>query len=164
VADTVRADWIKDQAYQSALKQATQLRDAAANVGLAPAAAATGQLVVSTPPFSAGLAKADPIASVPLTGDDVMNFKEKCQTILGSAAKHEPPVAVVEAPNESKVLVVELDSVQPDWPKGQRYVAEAGVTRELMSELGRPLASEWFKLPSVEARLGYTDEKNKNAG
>ena len=90
-------------------------------------------------------------------------FKQKCQSILESAAKHEPPVAVVEAPNEFKVLVIELSDVQPDWANGQRYVAEASVTRELMSEFARPLEQEWYSLSAVEARLGYVDvQKNKS--
>ena len=160
VAPIVKADWIRAQSYQAAQARATALRDAAAKTGLLPAAAATGDIVVTTPPFSAGMASkegADTIPSVPLTGDDVSMFKDKCQSILEAAAKHEPAVAVVEAPNEFRVLVIELDDVQPDWPKGQRYIAEATVTRELMSEFGRQLASDWYKLASVEGRLGYVD-------
>jgi hypothetical protein len=148
--------------------QATALRDAAAKTGLLPAASATGDIVLTTPPFSAGTANkegSDTIPTVPLTGDDVSTFKEKCQSILQAAARHEPPLAVVEAPNESRVLVIELDGVQPDWPKGQRYVAEAAVTRELMSELGGPPQRDWFTLPAVEGRLGYVDaQAPKKAG
>jgi hypothetical protein len=166
VADAVHSDWVKAQAYQLAQKKAEALKGTAAKAGLPSAAAAAGLPVVTTPPFSAGLAQgAEPIPDVPLAGDDVKTFKEKCQSVLEAAAKHEPPVAVVLAPNQSKVLVIELSDVTPDWPKGEKYVAEAQVTRELMSEFARPLQEQWFTLPSVEARLGYTDaQKNKDAG
>jgi len=159
VAAIVKADWIRAQSYQAAVAKATALRDTAAKSGLLPAAAAMGEIVVTTPPFSAGATTegADTIPSVPLTGDDVSMFKEKCQSILQAAARHEPPLAIVEAPNEFRVLVIELDSVQPDWPKGQRYVAEAAVTQELMSEMGRRLQPDWYTLQSVEGRLGYVD-------
>jgi hypothetical protein len=162
VADAVRSDWIKGAAYQMAIDQAKALRDAAAKVGLLSAGRSAGQLVISTPPFSVAPEKAGAIIpTVPLTGEDISLFRQKCQSIMESAAKHEPPVAMVEAPNEMKALVIELADVQPDWPKGQRYVAEADVTRELLSDLARPLQTQWFTLPAVEARLGYTDVGTK---
>ena len=166
VADAVKTDWVKSQAYETALKQATALRDAAVKTGLTTAAANARLIVDTTPPFSASLVKAtEPVAGVPLAGEDVAIFKQKCESILESAAKQEPPVAMVEAPNESKVLVIELAEVQPDWPDGQRYVAEAAVSQELMSEFARPLTQQWFTLPAVEARLGYVDaQKDKSAG
>jgi hypothetical protein len=166
IAGTVATDWLKSEQYQSAVDQAKALRDAAAKTGLVSAAAAVGQGVTTTPPFSADLEKGnDPVIGVPLTGNDIMLFREKCQSIVDAAAKHEPPVTVVESPNESKAVVIELADVQTDWPKGEKYVAEAQVTQELMSEFGRPLATEWFTLPSVEARLGFVDaQKKKGAG
>jgi hypothetical protein len=166
VADVVRSDWIKGTAYQMAIDQAKALHDAAAKAGLMSAGPAAGQLVTTTPPFSVAAEKAtDAVPTVPLAGEDLSTFKQKCQSTMEAAAKHEPPVAIVEAPNEMKALVIELADVQPDWPKGQRYVAEADVTRELLSDLARPLQTQWFTLAAVEARLGYTDAgKSKDAG
>jgi hypothetical protein len=160
VAATVLTDWRKSDQWKATVAQANALRDAAAKSSLTTAAAAATQLVVTTPPFSAGMSKeTDTIPTVPLEGEDVANFKDKCQTLLAAAAQHQPPLAVVEAPNESKVLVIELANVQPNWPSGQQYVAEAAVARELLSELSRPLEAEWYSLSSVQARLGYVEQK-----
>jgi hypothetical protein len=165
LVQTVTSDWIKGQAYALAQKRAADLRDAAAKTGLTAAAAAAGLPVANAGPFSAGVAKeSEPVEGVPLTGEDILNFKQKCQSILELAAKQQPPVAVVEAPNESKVMVIELADVKPDWASGKMYVAEADVTRELLSEFSRPLEMDWFTLPAVEARLGYVDVQKKSAG
>jgi hypothetical protein len=160
VAATVLTDWHKSQQWKATIAQANALHDAAARSGLATAAAAARQLVITTPPFSAGMSKeTDAIPTVPLEGEDIVKFRDACQTLLAAAAQHQPPVAVVQAPNESKVLVIELADVKPEWPSGQRYVAEAAVARELLTELGRPLESEWYSLSSVEARLGWAEQK-----
>jgi hypothetical protein len=158
VAQNVTTDWLKVQQYQSAVDQAKALKDAAAKVGLLVAAKAGGELVKTTAPFSAGMEQGEEqISDFPLAGDDLIAFREKCRSLMEQAADHQPPVAVVEAPTAQKILVVELAEVKPDWEKNRRYIAEAQATGQMISEIIRPLQSEWYTLPSVEARLGYKD-------
>jgi hypothetical protein len=166
VGPALATDWIRARQYDAALKQAKTVCEAAKKVGLTKAASDAGLSMSQTPPFSPALYKAaDPIEGVSLRGDDQYAFRERCLSIIDAAARHEPPVAVVEAPVELKAMVIELAEVRPDWPDGERYVAEGQVTQELIREFARPIESEWFSLKSVETRLGYVStEPEKTAG
>ena len=164
IASTVLADWQLSQAFDLARAAADKLSTAARTDGLIAAAHAANLEIDYPPAFAlSGRAGREPIKGVPLSGDALEHFRQRCQSLLTAAAQHQPPVTTIESPLDAKILVAELSGVVPDWHAGQRQQIESEVSLELRNEFSRPLQSEWFTLADVEKRLGYKDlDKNKS--
>ena len=164
VAAMVLADWQLGEAFDLARTQAEKLATAAKSAGLV-AAAHAADLDIDYPSAFAlgGRAGREPIKGVPFSGDALELFRQRCQTLLTAVADHQPPIATIEVPLDAKILVVDLSSITPEWPAGQRQLAESEVSLQLRNEFSRPLQTEWFTLSDVEQRLGYKDvDKSKS--
>lgn len=155
VKDQIVADVKLMEGYKLAKQAAEQLLQAANQAdSLKTAATAAGRNVILTGPFRNRAM--EPIENYPISGPVKAVFLDEVFKLLTDAARGvEHPRKVVELPQSGRTVVVQLDSVQADWPEQSSFFVELSVEGQLRAELRQNLQVQWFDWNSVVSRLNY---------
>lgn len=164
VEPQVREDLQKNKAYQLARDTAQKLLETARKQGLAAAAQASGERIITTglfgplnPEYLQRRALLDPIPGYEIAGparQRLMFFAR--QQLLAAATPANPhPLTLMELPVEGKVIVAELSIVQPIWSQELQDFETYMVARQLQRQEQIALLYNYFKFDATAARLSY---------
>lgn len=155
VKEQIIADLRQMEGYQLAKQSAERLLAAANQAGgLQSAATVAGRNVIQTGAFRNRAM--DPIENYPISGPTKAAFLDEVFKLLVDAARGvEHPRKLVELPQAGKALVVQLESVEADWPAQSTFFVELSVEGQLRAELRQNLQVQWFDWKSVTTRLNY---------
>jgi len=169
VRDQVEADYRAAKAFERAVDQAKQFVDAAKKDGLSQAAAASGKQVIATGTIGRGMFGLPPttVPNYPTTPESRQELIGRAYQLLSEATPTAPhPVAVIELPEERKVVVAELGTVTSTMPAEQMYFMRMSLAREMEFQQAQDLAADWFNADAIRSRLNYKPlddtRKNKN--
>jgi len=169
VRDQVEADYRAAKAFERAVDQAKQFVDAAKKDGLSQAAAASGKQVIATGTIGRGMFGLPPttVPNYPTTPESRQELIGRAYQLLSEATPTAPhPVAVIELPEERKVVVAELGTVTSTMPAEQMYFMRMSLAREMEFQQSQDLAADWFNADAIRSRLNYKPlddtRKNKN--
>ena len=166
VKEQVETDLRYARAYERAQAEAKKLVEAAKKGGLQAAATAAGRKVVETGTIGRGFLGFGPttIPNYPTTPETRQQLLGLTQTLLTDATPDAPhPVAMVELPEEKRVIVAELRDVSSRIQADQSYATHVYVASQLEMQEAQELAVDWFKPENVKARLNYrslVEERN----
>lgn len=170
VRDQVEADYRAGRAFEKAVEDARKFLDAAKKNGLVKAAAEAKKPVVATGTISRGMYGMPPttIPNYPTSAPSVGTVAAQAYKLLVQASPDAPhPLALIELPDEKKVVVAELGEVTSLIPEETAYLTRLGVAHQMAFKESQDLAAEWFTEDAVKARLGYRsvneDDKPKDA-
>ena len=158
VRDQVESDYRAAKAFEKSLADAKALLEAAKKVGLAKAAAAAGRPVVATGTIGRGMYGLPPttIPNYPASMPSIRTVSTEAYRLLTQASPDAPrPVALIELPEERKVIVAELGDVTSLIPPDSSYLIRLGQQHQLAFEAAQDLAADYFTADAVRARLNY---------
>jgi hypothetical protein len=158
VRDQVEADYRAARAFEKTVEAARQFLEAAKKDGLAKAAAAAGKPVVATGTIGRGMYGMPPttIPNYPTSGPSVRALAAEAQELLNQATPDAPhPAALVELPEERKVVVAELGEVTSRIQPDTAYATRLGVAHQMAFQQAQDLAADWFTEDAIKARLNY---------
>jgi hypothetical protein len=158
VREQVEADFRAARAFDKAVADAKQFMEAAKKDGVARAAAAAGRQVVTTGAIGRGMYGLPPttIPNYPASAPSIRAVAGQAYQLLTQASPDSPhPTALVELPDEKKVVVAELADVTSLIPAEQAPLIRAEVGYRLAFDQAQDLAAEYFTADAVKSRLGY---------
>ena len=166
VREQVETDVRAGRAYERAMEEAKKFLEAAKKDRLPAAAAAAGKEVIPTGTIGRGMFGMGPttIPNYPTTPGVRQEMIQQAMRLLTEAtpdARH--PVALIELPEEKKVLVAELGEVTSSLQPSQAYYVQLGQANTIAFQQTQNLAAEYFAAEAVKARLNYRslDEEEK---
>lgn len=168
VRQQVESDVRNGRAYAKALEEAKKVLEAAKTSGLDPAAATVGRNVIATGSidrfggFGLGPTTIPNYPTEPAGRQEIVEQAYKLLSEATPESRH--PRAIIELPQEKKVLVAELRDVTSRLQADRAYATRLGVARQMEFTQAQDLAAEYFTPDAVKARLGYRplDEDRKD--
>jgi hypothetical protein len=164
VRQRVAHDWKLTQAMARATQRAEDLAKAAKSKGLAEAAAEAGKTgakieVMTTTPFMPG-GTAPPMLNISPAAQG--QFVSGVTHLLTLLALNEKPVAIVPLQADERVMVAEIQQVEPIYTTAEdRFDRVAATNIGLHRDFDRygALLNGWFDLDHVMSRVHYADEQ-----
>lgn len=164
----VEADARTKQAFDAAVAEAKRLRDAAEKSGLSAAADAAKKDVFTTSDFfnreglNSSFDQVTLIPAVELPPPARQRLVGEAFNLLAKATPDAPhPVAVVELPAASRVVVAELSDVERAWRDEQQDLLQYQLGRQIAAQRAQRLLTDYFTFDAVKNRLGYQNPREK---
>jgi hypothetical protein len=169
VLEQVVSDYRAAQAFERTQDAAKKFVEASKKDGFAKAAAAAGKNVVATGTITRGMYGMPPttIPNYPTTAPAVRAELANLayNTLLAQATPDAPhPVALIEMPEEKKIIVAELGEVTSRVPAEAAYLVRNEMAHRMTYSEAQDLAAEWFTEDAIKARLNYRSLEDERGG
>lgn len=168
VAQQVERDWREMQAIKKARAAAESLMQSARESGgLASAAKQAGRGLVTTGAFVNR-----PGANVPnyaLPADSSASFLFQAFELLteaqadGGSGGSDHPMRIISLPGTQRVIVAQLNEVEPIWDQQSYAVFDLRTGQELSRVYEQAFQSDWYAYDNVKRRLNYQSREREGA-
>lgn len=159
VAAQVQKDWLLVQSMKLAREAADAFLATAKEKGFATSAQASKRPFLSSDYFSRGTPE---VVALRLLDDEaVARFTSEAAVLLAMKTKDDPrPVAVLQLPRDSRILVTQLDDLRSELTGEIVPLASQVMGEQFVMEMRTLFSTQWFDYRDVVRRMKYIPTKN----
>src|SRR5207248_412878 len=105
-----------------------------------------------------------PIPGFAASPDVARLVKSRAAQLLAEGTADQPhPAALLEVPDQRKVLLIQLAGVASGIPDDERWQHQLIAVLQYEMQLQEQLAQDWFTYDAVASRLQYSEDAGKGS-